>query len=95
MPTPIDFMIAKVRGFQTGNANSKKSDHISKHTMIEVNGIIEDIKKQFPETAPHLPKPITANGRGSHLLPIADITFAELDMNLSSIVNILEVCKNG
>ncbi len=96
MPTSLDFHKATIMAFKNtleGKSAKEKEKHISIQIAAQFNSIVDNIKKEFPDAASHLPQPITWNGIAAMDMQIADITFLDFEMLLNQMLGILEVIQ--
>lgn len=98
MATTLDFLKAKVQAYKhtlEGKSAREKENHISIQIAEQFNGIIENIKREYPEATPHLPQPITWKGIAAQDMQIADIRFLDFEMLLNEVLAILEVLRES
>jgi hypothetical protein len=96
MPTSLDFHRATIRAFKNtldGKASKEKEKHISIQIAEQFNVIVDNIRKEFPDAASHLPQPITMKGIASRDMQIADIKFLDFEVLLNQVLGILEVLE--
>ncbi len=96
MPTSLDFHKGTITAFKNtldGKSAKEKEKHISIQIAEQFNSIVDNIKKEFPDAAPHLPQPITMKGIASRDMQIADIKFLDFEMLLNQVLGVLEVIQ--
>jgi hypothetical protein len=98
MPTPLDFLRAKVQAYKhilDGKTAKEKEKHVSTAVAEEFNGLLEEIKKAVPETAPHLPQPITSTSFFARDLRVSDVKYLDLELLLSQVLAVLDVLREN
>jgi hypothetical protein len=98
MATRLDYLRARVLAYKVtldGKPSKEKKDRVSVQIAEQFNGILEDIKKESPEAAPHLPQPITMNSMAARDFQLSDANFIELEMMLNGILAVLEVARGS
>ena len=98
MPTSINFHKATITAFKNtleGKSPKEKQKHISTQIAEQFNAIVDNIKKEFPDAASHLPQPITSKGIASRDMQIADIKFLDFEMLLNQVLAVLEVIRGS
>ncbi len=98
MATTLDFLTAKLVAYKNtldGKSSKEKREHISIQIAAQFNGFLEQIKKEAPESGPHLPQPITWQGIGADHFQIADISFLDLEMLVNQVLAVLNVIRGG
>lgn len=96
MPTSLDFHRATMMAFKNtleGKSSKEKENHVSIQIAEQFNGVVEAIKNEHPEAAPHLPKPITWKGIAAQDMQIADIRFLDLELLLNQVLATLDVIR--
>ena len=66
MPTPMDFVRVKVQAYKhtlDGKSAKEKAGKVSAQLAEQFNLMLADIKKEYPDAAPHLPRPISNRSR--------------------------------
>src|SRR5207249_3920083 len=94
MPTSLDFHKATIMAFKNtldGKSPKEKEKHISIQIAEQFNSIVDNIKKEHPDAASHVPQPITMKGIASRDMQIADINFLDFEMLLNQVLAVLEV----
>jgi hypothetical protein len=61
----------------------------------QFNPVVENVKKEYPDAAPHLPQPITWTGIAAQDMQIADITFIDFEMLLNQVLAVLDVLRGS
>ena len=98
MPTPLDFVRAKVLAYKNtldGRSTKEKEKQVAIPIAQEFNAFLEEIKKAFPEDASHLPQPITWEGMAAHDFRMSDVRFLELEMLLNQVLAVLDVLRGN
>ncbi len=98
MANTLDFIRAKVSAYKhtlEGKSSKEKERHVAIHVAEEFNSFMEEIKKEAPEAAPHLPKPLTWKGIAAQDMQIADVTFLDLEMLLNQVLAVLDVVRGN
>jgi hypothetical protein len=98
MPTSLDFYKATVLAFKhtlEGKSTKEKEKHVSIQIAEQFNAVVENIKKEHPDAAIHLPQPITMKGIASRDMQIADIRFLDFEMMLNQVLAILDVLRES
>lgn len=98
MATTLDFLKAKLQAYKhtlDGKSGKEKERHVAIHVAEEFNGILEAIKKESPEAAPHLPKPITWTSVFAHDMKVADVTYLDLEMLINQVIAVLDVIRGN
>jgi hypothetical protein len=98
MPTSLDFHKATVLAFKhtlEGKSAKEKEKHVSIQIAEQFNGVVENVKKEYPDAAIHLPQPITWKGIGAQDMRIADIRFTDFEMLLNQVLAILDVLRDS
>lgn len=96
MPTQMDFVRAKVQAYKhtlDGKTAKEKSGKVSVHVAEQFNLIVADIKKECPEAAPHLPRPITWSKGGGVTFLVTPVSFLELEMMLDQVLAVLDLLR--
>lgn len=94
MPTQLDFVRAKVDAYRKTlqrHAPSDKEGRLSIQIAREFNAFIEEVKKEVPESASHLPQPIKWSGITARVAQQAEISFLEFEMILDQVIAVLDV----
>ena len=78
-----------------GKSSKEKENHISIQIAEQFNEVVESIKKEHPEAAPHLPKPITMKGIAAQDMQIADIRFLDFELLLNQVLATMDVIRGG
>jgi hypothetical protein len=96
MATTLDFVRAKIQAFKH-TLESKPSAEKQKHVAIQIaeqfNSFLEEIKKESPEAAAHLPMPITWTSVFARDMRLSDIKFLELELLLNQVLAVLDVVR--
>ena len=95
MPTTLDFLKAKVQALKhtlEGKSGKEKDGRVSIQIAQQFNGILDEVKKESPDAAPHLPQHITWNSPFARLQQ-ADVTFLDLEIMVNQVLAILDVLK--
>jgi hypothetical protein len=98
MATTLDFLKAKVLAYKhslEGRSSNEKQRHVAIHVAQEFNSCMEEIKKEAPEAAPHLPKPITWDGIAARDMQVADVTFLDMEMLINQTLAVLDVIRGS
>jgi hypothetical protein len=93
MPTALDFLKARVQAYKhtlEGKSGKEKDGRVSVQTAQQFNGIVDEVKKQAPDAAPHLPPHITWNSPFAKIQQ-ADATFLDLEIMVNQVLAILDV----
>ena len=94
MPTALDFHRASVITFKNtldSKSSAEKQRRVSILLAKQFNEIVEDIKREYPDSARHLPPPITWTGLGADDMQVADIRFLDFEMMINRVLAVLEV----
>jgi hypothetical protein len=94
MPRALDLIRAKVLAYQQtleGKSGAAKSGRVSIQLAQQFNAIVDEIKREFSETATHLPQPIRWTGPAARIAQQADVTFLDLEMLLNQVLAVLDV----
>jgi hypothetical protein len=95
MATALDFIRASVQAYKHSldqKSSQDKDGPVSIQIAQQFNSIVDQIKKEVPEAASHLPQPITWTGPFARM-NCADVKFLELEMMLNQVLAILEVVQ--
>jgi hypothetical protein len=98
MTTTLDFLKAKVQAYKhtlESKSGKEKEKHLAIHVAEEFNRILEEIKKESPEAAPHLPQPITWTSVFARDLKVADVTYLDLEMVINQVLAVLDVVRGS
>lgn len=98
MPTSLDFYKATVLAFKhtlEGKSAKEKEKHVSIQIADQFNSVVENVKKEYPDAAPHLPQPITSKGIAAQDMQIADIRFIDFEMLLNQVLAVLDVLRGS
>lgn len=98
MATTLDFLRARVQAYKStldGKSSQEKEKHVSIQIAEEFNLILEEIKKEAADAAPHLPKPITWQSIFARDMRVADVRFLELEMMLNQVLAVLDVLRGS
>lgn len=98
MPRTLDFLKAKVQAYKhtlEGKSGTEKERHVAIHVAEEFNRILEEIKKESPEAAPHLPRSITWTSVFADDMKVADVTYLDLEMLINEVLAVLDVIRGN
>ncbi len=93
MPNNLAFLKASMTAFKEtlgGASDKQKGDLISIPTADHFNGLLDRIRAEAPEVAPHLPPRVTAKSDFS-IMGKSDIKFLELEMLVNQVIHVLGV----
>lgn len=96
MPTSLDFLNAKVLAYKNtldGKPAKEKAKAVSIHIAQQFNAMLEELKKEAPEVASHLPQPIAWNPMFRE--GPSCVAFLELEMMLNQVVAVLDLLREG
>jgi hypothetical protein len=96
MATTFNFLKAKVLAIKhtlDSKSSHEKKDRISIQTAQQFNAVIEEIKKESPEAAPHLPQPIQSNNPSADFFSVADASFLDLEIMVNQVIGVLDVAQ--
>ena len=97
MPTNLDFLIARVSAHKTILTKKDPKDikgNVSFPFANDFNSLLEEIKKECPEAASHLPRAITFESDRARLAHQSDINFVELEIMVEQVLNVLQTLKS-
>jgi hypothetical protein len=95
MATTLDFLKAKVQAYKhtlDAKSGKEKEGRISIQIAQQFNGIVDEVKKESRNAAPHLPQHITWTGPFARIQQ-ADVTFLDLETMVNQILAILDVLQ--
>jgi hypothetical protein len=98
MPTTLDFLRAKVLAYKNtldSRSGKDKEQRVGIQIAEEFNAVLEEIRKESPDAAAHLPKPIACKGVFARDLRLSDIKFLELEMILNQVLAILDLLREA
>ena len=98
MPTPLDFLRANVVAYKNtldSKTAKEKKDLVSRAIAAQFNAIIEEIKKEAPEVAPRLPKPITFNTLVAQDFQRSDASYLDLELMINQTLAVLDVVRES
>ena len=96
MPSKIDFLRAKVIAFKETLERTppeQKAANASSTITVEFNDILEQLRKESPDAAEHLPRTIVT---GKYLAPpgYTNLKLVELEILANQVINILNILKS-
>jgi len=97
MATTLDFLRANVQAYKhtlDGKSSKEKDGLVSIQIAKQFNAIVDQIKKEAPDAAPHLPQSIEWTGPFSQM-QLADVNFLDLEMMLNQVVAVLDVVRSS
>lgn len=97
MATTLDFLKAKVQAYKhtlEGKTGKEKDGRVSIQIAQQFNAIIDEIKKESTEAAPHLPHPVTWNSPFAQT-GLSDVKYLDLEMMLNQVLAILDVIRES
>jgi hypothetical protein len=97
MATTLDFLKAKVQAYKhtlDGKSSQEKDGRVSIQIAQQFNAIVDEIKKELPGTASHLPQSIGWTSPFARLQQ-ADVTFLDLEMMVNQVLAVLEVGRGS
>lgn len=97
MATTLDFVKAKVQACKhtlDSKSDKEKDGRVSIQIAQQFNAIIDEIKKEASEVAPHLPQHIEWNSPFARVQQ-ADVTFLDLEMMLNQVIAVLDVIQGN
>ena len=97
MASTLDFLKANVQAYKhtlDGKSSKEKASLVSIQIAQQFNAIVDQIKKEAPDTAPHLPKPVTWVGPFARMQH-ADVTFLDLEMMINQVLAVLDVVRSS
>jgi hypothetical protein len=95
MPTTFDFIKTKVLAVKytlDGKSSKEKEGRISIQIAQQFNGMVDEIKKESPDAAPHLPQHITVTSPFARIQQ-ADVTFLDLEIMINQMLAVLDVLQ--
>jgi hypothetical protein len=98
MATSLDFYKTTVLAFKhtlEGKSAKEKEKHVSIQIADQFNSVVENVKKEYPDAAPHLPQSITWRGIATQDMQIADIRFIDFEMLLNQVLAVLDVLRGS
>lgn len=98
MPTKIAFLKAKVQAVTSvldQTSPAERSRRVSAHLARQFNELLEEISKEYPGEAHHLPKPIPP--AGSALMRkdgVSSVSFVDLKIMAEQVLGVLSVIES-
>lgn len=97
MSTTLDFLRANVQAFKhtlDGKSTKEKGGLVSIQIAQQFNAIVDQIKREVPDAAPHMPQPITWTGPFERLQQ-SDVAFLDFEMMLNQVLAVLDVVRGS
>jgi hypothetical protein len=95
MATTLDFLKAKVQACKhtlDGKSGKENDGRVSIQIAQQFNALVDEIKKESPDAAPHLPQHIAWTGPFARIEQ-ADVTFLDLEIMVNQVLAVLDVLQ--
>ena len=99
MPSAIEFLLAEAQAYKAVLSKlsvHEKSRAVPIHTAKQFNAMLDRIRVEAPDSAPHLPCPILGGQSPSaRLNQLTSINYTDLEISVEIVLGVLALLKAG